>query len=62
MMGAWLGGHLASWLAPDTKGQWRSAQLPAGAFASWGGSFYAIPKAANKAMAWEFVGVHDAGS
>ncbi|WP_374367595.1 ABC transporter substrate-binding protein [Piscinibacter sp.] len=56
MMGAWLGGHLASWLAPDTKGQWRSAQLPAGAFASWGGSFYAIPKkAANKAMAWEFV-------
>ncbi|TXH56473.1 MAG: extracellular solute-binding protein [Burkholderiaceae bacterium] len=56
MMGAWLGGHLASWLAPDTKGQWRSAQLPAGAFASWGGSFYAIPKkAANKAMAWEFI-------
>ncbi|MBS0433916.1 MAG: extracellular solute-binding protein [Proteobacteria bacterium] len=56
MMGAWLGGHLASWLAPDTKGQWRSAQLPAGAFASWGGSFYAIPKKAeHKAMAWEFV-------
>lgn len=56
MMGAWLGGHLASWLAPDTKGNWRSAQLPAGAFASWGGSFYAIPKKAeNKQLAWEFI-------
>jgi multiple sugar transport system substrate-binding protein len=56
MMGAWLGGHLASWLAPDTKGNWRSAQLPAGAFASWGGSFYAIPKKAeNKKLAWEFI-------
>ena len=56
MMGAWLGGHLASWLAPDTKGNWRSAQLPAGAFASWGGSFYAIPKKAeNRQLAWEFI-------
>jgi len=56
MMGAWLGGHLATWLAPDTKGNWRSAQLPGGAWASWGGSFYAIPKkAANKPMAWEFI-------
>jgi multiple sugar transport system substrate-binding protein len=56
MMGAWLGGHLASWLAPDTKGNWRSAQLPNGAWASWGGSFYSIPKkAANKQLAWEFI-------
>lgn len=56
MMGAWLAGHLASWLAPDTKGNWRSAQLPNGAFASWGGSFYALPKAApNKKEAWEFI-------
>ncbi len=56
MMGAWLAGHLASWLAPDTKGKWRSAQLPNGAFASWGGSFYAIPKAAaHKPEAWEFI-------
>lgn len=56
MMGAWLGGHLASWLAPDTKGNWRSAQLPNGAWASWGGSFYAIPKkAANKQLAWDFI-------
>lgn len=56
MMGAWLGGHLSNWLAPDSKGQWRSAQLPNGAFASWGGSFYAIPqKAQNKAAAWDFI-------
>jgi multiple sugar transport system substrate-binding protein len=56
MMGAWLGGHLGSWLAPDTKGNWRSAQLPNGAWASWGGSFYAIPKkAANKQLAWDFI-------
>ncbi len=56
MMGAWLTGHLKNWLAPDTKGLWRSAVLPGGLYASYGGSFYAIPKkAANKAMAWEFV-------
>ncbi len=58
MMGAWLAGHLNNWLAPNTKGQWRAAQLPEGAFAPYGGSFYALPKAANaanKALAWEFV-------
>ncbi|WP_341674879.1 extracellular solute-binding protein [Niveibacterium sp. SC-1] len=56
MMGAWLAGHLSTWLAPNTKGAWRAAQLPGGAYASWGGSFYAIPsKGANKAEAWEFV-------
>ncbi|HVK54119.1 MAG TPA: extracellular solute-binding protein [Burkholderiales bacterium] len=56
MMGAWLGGHLANWLAPNTKGLWRAANLPDGAFASWGGSFYAIPKGGkNKELAWEFI-------
>lgn len=56
MMGSWLSGHLAKWLAPDSKGQWRAASLPAGALASYGGSFYGIPKkAANKAQAWEFI-------
>jgi len=56
MMGAWLAGHLASWIAPNTKGLWRSAQLPGGSFGSYGGSYYAIPtKAANKAEAWEFI-------
>lgn len=56
MMGAWLGGHLANWLAPDTKGKWRSAVLPNGTAASWGGTFYAIPKRAqNKPQAWAFI-------
>jgi multiple sugar transport system substrate-binding protein len=56
MMGAWLAGHLKNWLAPDTAGKWRSASLPAGATASYGGSFYAIPRrAAHKAEAWDFV-------
>lgn len=56
MMGAWLGGHLQDWIAPDADGLWRSAQLPNGALASWGGSFYSIPvKAEHKAEAWEFI-------
>lgn len=56
MMGAWLAGHLNNWLAPESKGKWRSAQLPGGAYASWGGSFYGIPKKAqNKQAAWDFI-------
>ena len=56
MMGSWLSGHLAKWLAPASAGQWRAANLPAGALASYGGSFYGIPKkASNKVQAWEFI-------
>ena len=56
MMGAWLAGHLKNWLAPDSAGQWRSAALPGGTLASYGGSFYAIPKkATHKAEAWAFI-------
>ena len=56
MMGCWLAGHLKNWLAPDQAGLWRSAPLPGGLVASYGGSFYAIPKAApNKAAAWAFI-------
>jgi len=56
MMGAWLGGHLQDWIATDSAGLWRTSHLPNNAFASWGGSFYAIPaKAKNKAEAWEFI-------
>lgn len=56
MSGAWLVGHLSNWMAPETRGLWRAAQLPEKAWGSWGGSFYAIPKGAkNKAMAWEFI-------
>lgn len=58
MTGAWLAGHLNTWLAPDTKGLWRAAQLPEGAFAAYGGTFFAIPRnaaAASKPMAWAFI-------
>lgn len=56
MMGAWLGGHLQNWLAPNTAGKWRSGPLPEGLTTSWGGTFYAIPnKAANKELAWDLI-------
>jgi multiple sugar transport system substrate-binding protein len=58
LSGAWLAGHLNNWLAPDTRGLWRAAQLPEGAFAAYGGTFFALPRnghAANKAQAWELV-------
>jgi multiple sugar transport system substrate-binding protein len=58
MTGAWLAGHLNNWLAPDTRGLWRAAQLPEGAFAAYGGTFFAIARgapAANKPLAWEFI-------
>ena len=58
MTGVWLAGHLNNWLAPNTKGLWRAAQLPEGAFAAYGGTFFAIARgapAANKALAWEFI-------
>jgi multiple sugar transport system substrate-binding protein len=56
MMGSWLAGHLKNWIAPSTTGLWRSAPLPGGAHASWGGSFFAIPvKAEHKALAWDFI-------
>ncbi|MBC7455178.1 MAG: extracellular solute-binding protein [Massilia sp.] len=56
--GAWLAGHLNNWLAPGTRGLWRAAQLPEGAWAAYGGTFFAIPRdapAANKALAWELI-------
>ena len=56
MMGAWLAGHLKNWLAPDTAGLWRAANLPGALYASYGGSFYAVPKkAAHKVQAWQFI-------
>lgn len=58
LSGAWLAGHLNNWLAPDTKGLWRASQLPEGAFAAYGGTFFAIARGAptaNKALAWEFI-------
>jgi len=58
MSGAWLAGHLNNWLAPGTRGRWRAAQLPEGAFAAYGGTFFAIPRqapAAQKLLAWQFI-------
>ena len=56
MMGAWLGGHLQNWLAPQTAGLWRSGPLPQGLALSWGGTFYAIPKkSSQKALAWDLI-------
>ncbi|MGL6313583.1 ABC transporter substrate-binding protein [Vibrio sp. WXL103] len=56
MMGAWLGGHLEDWIAPEAQGVWRTAHLPNAAMASWGGSFYSIPvRAEHKSEAWKFI-------
>ena len=58
LTGAWLAGHLNNWLAPDTHGKWRALQLPEGAFAAYGGTFFAIARgspAAHKALAWELI-------
>lgn len=58
MSGAWLAGHLNTWLAPGTRGKWRAAQLPEGAFAAYGGSFFAMARLgdpARKPMAWAFI-------
>jgi multiple sugar transport system substrate-binding protein len=56
--GAWLGGQLKEYIAPEAAGKWRAAPLPGGAAASWGGSFYAIPASntpERKKLAWEFI-------
>ena len=45
MSGAWLAGHMNHWLAPSTAGAWRAAQLPEGAYAAYGGTFLAVPRA-----------------
>ena len=58
MTGAWLAGHLNNWLAPATAGQWRASQLPEGAYAADGGTFFAIARGAppaSKTLAWEFI-------
>jgi multiple sugar transport system substrate-binding protein len=58
LSGAWLAGHLNNWLAPATRGLWRAAQLPEGAWAAYGGTFFAIARgapAANKGLSWEFI-------
>jgi multiple sugar transport system substrate-binding protein len=56
MMGSWLAGHLKNWIAPTQSGLWRSAPLPGGVWASWGGSYWATPaRAERKPLAWDFI-------
>ena len=56
MMGVWFGGHLENWLAPNTKGLWRTSYLPENSKVSWGGTFLAISKTSNQRdLAWEFI-------
>ncbi len=56
MFGCWFAGHLQNWIAPKAEGLWRSAALPEGAYASWGGSYYAIPRGTREPeLAWDFL-------
>jgi multiple sugar transport system substrate-binding protein len=58
LSGAWMVGQMANWVAPNTRGLWRAAQLPDNTFVGYGGSYYAIPRRAadeNKALAWELI-------
>lgn len=58
LRGCWMVGQMANWIAPNTKGLWRAAQLPGGTYAAFGGTFYALPRRAapeNKTLAWEFL-------
>ncbi len=58
LSGAWLVGSMSNWVAPQTSGLWRAAQLPAQAHVAYGGAFYAMPRLAapsRKALAWEFI-------
>lgn len=60
--GAWLGGHLQKWMAPNTAGKWGVARWPAlkngeqPMAGNWGGSFIAIPYTSKyKKEAWNFI-------
>jgi multiple sugar transport system substrate-binding protein len=58
LSGAWLAGHLANWMAPETAGLWGASVVPGDTMVSWGGSFWAIPTqtpAAKLDAAWEFI-------
>ncbi len=58
LSGAWLGGHLQTWMAPETAGLWGASVIPDERLLSWGGSFYGIPNqtpAEKLDLAWELV-------
>lgn len=57
VMGAWFGGALKTWIAPDVT-DWRVAYLPGRFPASSGGTYLTIPRtvpAENVAAAWEVI-------
>jgi multiple sugar transport system substrate-binding protein len=57
-LGAWFGGSLKTWIAPDLKGKWRVAYLPGRLYASVGGTYLCIPEKVpedRKAAAWEVI-------
>lgn len=56
--GAWFGGALETYIAPDTAGDWRVTKIPGNSYASMGGSYASIPVAVSadkKAAAWEVI-------
>lgn len=56
LTGAWFCAHLSSWIAPETRGLWRTCESPGGRSACWGGAFYGIPlRAAHKDLAFDFI-------
>lgn len=58
LSGGWMAGQLANWVAPQTAGKWRVAQLPENTFCSYGGTYYAIPRRSapeRKQLAWQLM-------
>lgn len=56
LTGAWFLAHLSSWIAPETRGLWRTCAAPDPAVGCWGGAFYGIPRrAARKDLALDFI-------
>jgi multiple sugar transport system substrate-binding protein len=58
MSGGWMAGQLANWVAPQTAGKWRVAQLPENTYCSYGGTYYAIPRRSapeRKQLAWQLI-------
>jgi multiple sugar transport system substrate-binding protein len=54
--GPWMLGMLEGWIAPGTRGAWRTLDLPAGVRTGFGGSYYALPKRSpNRAVGWDWV-------
>src|SRR5258706_708847 len=60
-MAAWMGGFMRTWLAPDTKGLWGVAPMPAmkdgqpRAANDGGSDFIILEQSQNKEAAWAFV-------